>query len=95
MNMPRVGQEEVERTTVYLTPRNRQRLGMLRRGEKTRRINEALNRSFEEDEREEAFDVFMQELDAIEPVKPVASSTDAIRDLREGRDHQVADKRGV
>lgn len=92
MSMPQIGQEEVERTTVYLTARNRQRLSELRRGEKTKKINEALDRAFEEAEREQAFETFMQELEGIETVTPVMSSVDAVRLLREGRDHDVADK---
>lgn len=90
--MPQIGQEEVERTTVYLTARNRQRLSELRRGEKTKKINEALDRAFEEAEREQAFETFMQELESIEAVTPVMSSVDAVRLLREGRDHDVTDK---
>lgn len=91
--MPQIGHEEVERTTVYLTPRNRQRLSELRRGEKTKKINEALDRAFEAEERDQAFESFMQEIDRVEAVKPVMPVEDALRLLREGRDHDVADKR--
>jgi uncharacterized membrane protein YqiK len=93
MNMAQTAQEEVERTTVYLTARNKQRLKGLRRGEKTKKLNEALNKAFEGVEREKAFEAFMYELDSIELVKPVMSSIEAIRLLREGRDHEVSDKR--
>lgn len=91
--MPVMEQEAVERTTVYLTSQNRQRLRDLRRGEKTKKINEALDRIFAEEEKKRAFEEFMQEFDALEPVVPSMPSVQATRLLRTGRDHDVADKR--
>ena len=91
--MPQLAEQQVERTTVYLTPLNRTRLSALRRGEKNKKINEALDRAFEEEERQKAFESFMAEVEAIDPVTPVMPSVEAVRMLREGRDHEVADKR--
>ena len=55
--------QNVERTTVYLTPRNKQRLAQLRRGEKTRAINAALDHAFEAQERQRAFGEMMAVFD--------------------------------
>lgn len=91
MSMAEAIQDQVERATVYLTPQNKERLARLRRGEKTRTLNEALNRAFEQEEREAAFGTFMRELENIEPATPVMPSAEVVRLLRQGRDHEVAD----
>ncbi len=93
MTMAEATRDQVERATVYLTPRNKERLGKLRRGEKTRKLNEALDRAFAMEEREQAFEVFMEGLDQVEPVRPIRSSAETLRMLREGRDHEVADRK--
>ena len=85
--------DAVERATVYLTLQNKERLARLRRGEKTRKLNEALDLAFAMEERERAFEAFMRDLDRVEPVQPVQSSIETLRTLREGRDHEVADRR--
>lgn len=81
----------VERATVYLTPRNKERLARLPRGEKARKLNEALDLAFAMEEQERAFDAFMRGLDQVEPVEPVEASIEALHKLRDGRDHDVAD----
>lgn len=85
--------EEVERSTVYLTLRNKQRLAQLKRGEKTRKLNAALDREFEAEEKDRAFEAFMDQLEQVDPVEPSVSSVDAVRMLREGRDHDLADRK--
>ena len=85
--------EQVERVTVYLTPKNKQRLAQLRRGEKTKKLNEALDRAFADDEKDQAFEAFMDRLEKVKPVEPSVSSVDAVRMLREGRDHALADRK--
>ena len=91
MKMPEAIREQMERVTVYLTPQNKQRLAQLRRGDKTRKLNEALDRAFAMEERAAAFESFMAKVEDIIPAKPVQPSEDSIRALREGRDHEVAD----
>ena len=95
VSMPELAKHEVERTTVYLTPLNRLRLSALRRGEKSKKINDALNRAFEEEERKAAFEAFMANLNAVEARESVMPSIEAVRLLRKGKDHEVADKRRV
>lgn len=85
----------VERATVYLTPQNKERLAQLPRGEKTRKLNEALDLAFAMEERERAFDAFMRGLDQMEPVEPVEASIEALRKLRNGHDHDVTDRAGT
>ena len=82
--------EPVERVTVYLTPQNRKRLANLRRGEKTRTVNEALNRVFEREEKQRHFEELMDSVRNTKPVTPFISGVDTIRMLREGRDHAVS-----
>ena len=81
--------EPVERVTVYLTPQNRKRLANLRRGEKTKTVNEALNRVFEREEKQHHFEEFMNTVKRVKPVTPLVSGIDTVRMLREGRDHDV------
>ncbi len=83
--------EQVERVTVYLTPHNKKRLSMLRRGEKTKKLNEALDKAFEEEERQKAFQSLMDNVGKINPAESVISSTEIIRMLREGKDHELSD----
>ncbi len=71
--------EQVERATVYLTPRNKKRLAKLRRGEKTRKLNEALDNAFRQDEKKQAFENLMDSIADIEPVKPKISSSQVLR----------------
>lgn len=93
MIMAEATRDQVERATVYLTPQNKKRLAQLRRGEKTRKLNDALDRAFAMEEREQAFETFMDHLNKIEPMKPLQSSAETLRLLREGRDHEVADRK--
>ncbi|MEL6722785.1 MAG: hypothetical protein AAFP10_06140 [Pseudomonadota bacterium] len=79
--------EPVERVTVYLTPQNRRRLANLRRGEKTKTVNEALNYVFEREEKQRYFEEFMDTVRNTKPVTPLVSGVNTIRRLREGRDH--------
>ena len=83
--MPTAKPKELERATVYLTPKNKHRLATLRRGEKTKTLNEALNHVFAEQERREAFKDFMASVQQITPVKPIVSSAEALRRIREDR----------
>ncbi|MEM6406089.1 MAG: hypothetical protein AAF669_05820 [Pseudomonadota bacterium] len=78
--------EPVERVTVYLTPQNRRRLANLRRGEKTKTVNEALNYVFEREEKQRYFEEFMDTVRNTKPVTPLVSGVNTIRRLREGRD---------
>ena len=80
-----------ERVTVYLTPQNRQRLASLKRGEKMKKLNEALDFAFEKEERRKAFDGFMESLKAVDPATPIMPSDEIVRMLREGRDGDLAD----
>lgn len=93
MIMAEAIREQVERVTVYLTPQNKQRLASLRRGQKTKKLNEVLNQAFEVEDRKNAFEEFMQEVGTIEPVEPIMSSIETVRKLRAGLDHDVSDKR--
>ena len=81
--------EPVERVTVYLTPQNRKRLASLRGEEKTKTLNEALNRVFEREEKQHHFEEFMNTVKNVKPVTPLASGVDTVRMLREDRDHDV------
>jgi len=81
--------ELVERVTVYLTSRNRKRLANLRRGEKTKTINAALDHAFEKAEKQHYFAEFMGNIKQIKPMAPLISSIDATRNLRDGRDHDI------
>ena len=80
-----------ERVTVYLTPRNRQRLAGLQRGEKMKKLNEALDFAFEKDERRKAFDSFMESVSKVKPVIPLMASDEIVRMLRDGKDADLAD----
>lgn len=89
MNMPQIRQEEVERTTVYLTPRNRQRLADLRRGEKTKVLNEALDRVFSEGEERKEFLKFLESAKNFSRVKPNMPSEQVLRMLRDGQEEEL------
>lgn len=82
---------QAERTTVYITPQNRAYLASFRRGEKTRKLNEALDAQREAEERREAGERFLAMLDSIEPVPAVMPSEDIVRLLREGREDELHD----
>lgn len=91
--MAEAARDNLERVTLYLTPQNKQRLAQLRRGEKNKKLNEALDRAFAIEEREASFEKFMAQIDGIAPAKPNQPTAETLRMLREGRDHDVADRR--
>lgn len=81
------------RTTLYLTPENRERLDRIPRGQKTALMNKAIANALEELEREENAEKFLNLLAAIQPVKPDYSSEHMVSMLREGKGQELLDSK--
>jgi len=70
------------RTTLYLTPENKQGLDRIPRGQKTALMNKAIANALKELDKKENAKQFIEMIDQIEPVKMDLSSEEIIRQLR-------------
>jgi len=70
------------RTTLYLTPENKQGLDRIPRGQKTALMNRAIANALKELEKKENAKQFIEMIGQIEPVKMDLSSEDIVRHLR-------------
>jgi len=70
------------RTTLYLTPENKQGLDRIPRGQKTALMNKAIANALKELDKKENAKQFIEMIDQIEPVKMDVSSEEIIRQLR-------------
>ncbi len=82
------------RTTLYLTPENKQGLDRIPRGQKTVLMNRAIANALRELEKKENAQKFIDMIAQIEPVKMALSSVEMVQQLREGKeipctDHQA------
>jgi len=81
------------RTTLYLTPENKQGLDRIPRGQKTALMNKAIANALKELDKKENAKQFIEMIGQIEPVKMDLSSEEIIRHLRADKeipstDHQ-------
>jgi len=74
------------RTTLYLTPENKQGLDRIPRGQKTALMNRAISNALKELDKKENANKFIEMIDQIEPVKMDLSSEDIVRHLRADKD---------
>lgn len=74
------------RTTLYLTPENKQGLDRIPRGQKTALMNRAISNALKELEKKENAKQFIEMIDQIEPVKMDLSSEDIVRHLRANKE---------
>jgi len=70
------------RTTLYLTPENKQGLDRIPRGQKTALMNRAIANALKELDKKENAKKFIEMIDQIEPVKMDLSSEEIVRHLR-------------
>jgi len=70
------------RTTLYLTPENKQGLDRIPRGQKTALMNRAIANALKELDEKENAKKFIEMIDQIEPVKMDLSSEEIVRHLR-------------
>ena len=77
------------RTTLFLTPENKQKLGLIPRGKRTTLINKAIAIFLAEMEKEEKNKELMQIIENIVPVEPKYSSVEATRALRANNLNQL------
>jgi len=74
------------RTTLYLTPENKQGLDRIPRGQKTALMNRAIANALKELEKKENGQKFIEMITQIEPVAMDLSSVEIVRQLREGKE---------
>ena len=74
------------RTTLYLTPENKQGLDRIPRGQKTALMNRAIANALKELEKKENGQKFIEMITQIEPVTMDLSSVEIVRQLREGKE---------
>ena len=74
------------RTTLYLTAENKERLDRIPRGQKTALMNRAIATALRELDRKKNAQVLLDMVAAIEPVRPMLSSEDMVRSLRENKE---------
>jgi len=74
------------RTTLYLTPENKQGLDRIPRGQKTAFMNRAIANALKELDKKENAKQFIEMINQIEPVKIDLSSEDIVRHLRENKE---------
>ena len=79
------------RTTLYLTPENKQGLDRIPRGQKTALMNRAIANALKELKQKENGQTFIDMISQIEPVNMNLSSDEIIRQLREGKDISSAE----
>jgi len=71
------------RTTLYLTPENKQGLDKIPRGQKTALMNRAIAAALKELEKKQNSAKFLEMIKAIQPVRSEQSSESMIQHLRE------------
>jgi hypothetical protein len=81
------------RTTLYLTKKNRDRLDLIPRGQKTDLMNRAIADALENLEREENSQKFISMIQEIEPVTTGYSSEAMVRLIREGKEASLLDNK--
>ena len=74
------------RTTLYLTPENKQGLDRIPRGQKTALLNRAIANALKELEKKENSQKFIEMITQIEPVKTEKSSEVMVQHLREDKE---------
>jgi hypothetical protein len=74
------------RTTLYLTPENKQGLDRIPRGQKTALMNKAIANALKELEKKENGKKFIDMITQIEPVTMDLSSVEMVQQLREGKE---------
>jgi len=74
------------RTTLYLTPENKQGLDRIPRGQKTALMNRAIANALKELDIKENAKQFIEMIKQIKPVKMDLSSEDIVRHLRENKE---------
>ena len=79
------------RTTLYLTPENKQGLDKIPRGQKTALMNRAIANALKELKQKENSQTFIDMISQIEPVNMNLSSEESVRQLREGKDISLAE----
>lgn len=79
------------RTTLYLTPENKQGLDRIPRGQKTALMNRAIANALKELDKKENAEQFIEMIDQIEPIKMDLSSEDIVRHLRADKEIPLAD----
>jgi len=79
------------RTTLYLTPENKQGLDRIPRGQKTALMNSAIANALKELDKKENAKQFIEMINQIEPVKMDLSSEEIVRHLRADKEIPSAD----
>jgi len=77
------------RTTLYLTPENKQGLDKIPRGQKTALMNRAIASALKELEKKQNSAKFLEMIKAIQPVRSEQSSESMIQHLREGNEQST------
>ena len=80
------GVQDKVRTTLYLTPENKQGLDRIPRGQKTALMNRAIANALKELEKKENSKKFIEMITQISPVKTELSSEVMVQNLREGKE---------
>jgi hypothetical protein len=79
------GVQDKVRTTLYLTPENKQGLDRIPKGQKTALMNRAIANALKELEQKENNQKFLDMISHIEPVKADLSSEAMVQRLRNGK----------
>ncbi len=86
MKNTRQVEHEKIRTTLYLTPENKQGLDRIPRGQKTALMNRAIAGALKELEKKENAKQFVDMIAGVTPVPTPLSSEEMIRQLRAGKE---------
>jgi len=79
------------RTTLYLTPENKQGLDRIPRGQKTALMNRAIANALKELDKKENAKKFIEMIDQIEPVKMGLTSEEIVCNLRADKEIPLPD----
>jgi len=77
------------RTTLYLTPENKQGLDKIPRGQKTALMNHAIASALKELEKKKNSAKFLKMIKEIQPVRTEQSSESMVQHLREGNERST------
>jgi len=91
MKTPLQAETAKVRTTLYLTPENKQGLGRIPGGQKTALMNRATANALKELKQKENGQKFIEMITQIKPVNMNSSSDEIVRQLREGKDISSAE----